>query len=154
MFSSVPTFDFDLILGSFLSFWALMGFFDVGVGFKIYFAVSSYRLITFVLRVLLYFCFVMSFWVCGGWWWFPITGTVQVQVQAITRFIVFIEDIFKEKTVKLPLASRYMFLTILHKIFGPPADQNIYVQVWKGCHLLNNKTLHVFVNYINWFFFL
>ena len=52
-FSMLPlilTFDFDLILGSFLSFfrgpyWALFG---VRVGFKNCFEVSSYRLITFV----------------------------------------------------------------------------------------------------------
>ena len=43
LFLSILTFDFDLILGSFLPFWALMGYFCVGLGFKNCFAVSSYR---------------------------------------------------------------------------------------------------------------
>ena len=54
LFSVVPsnlTFDFDLILGSFFDFWGPNGLF---LGFKNYFGVFLYRLITYVLRVLLY----------------------------------------------------------------------------------------------------
>ena len=32
MFPSIPTFDFDLILGSFLTFWTLMGLMGLGWG--------------------------------------------------------------------------------------------------------------------------
>ena len=48
MFPSILSFDFDLILGSLLAFWGLMGYFEVGVGLKNCFGVSSYRLIIFV----------------------------------------------------------------------------------------------------------
>ena len=49
MLSLILTFDFDLILGSFLSFWGPNGLFlGVGVGLKNCFGVSSYRLMTFV----------------------------------------------------------------------------------------------------------
>ena len=46
MFPLVLTFDFDLILGSFLLFGAVLGYF--GVGFQNCFGVSSYRLMSFV----------------------------------------------------------------------------------------------------------
>ena len=36
-----------------------LSIFGVGIGFKNYFGVSSYRLMTFVFRVLLYFCSIM-----------------------------------------------------------------------------------------------
>ena len=64
---SILTFDFDLILGSFVSFWGPNGLilepFEAEVGFKNSFGVYSYRLITFFFRVLLYFCVVVG----GGW---------------------------------------------------------------------------------------
>jgi len=62
-------FNSDFILGSFLLCGALMGNFLVGLGFKNFFGVSSYRLMTFVLWVLLQFCSIMYFWVPmdGGW---------------------------------------------------------------------------------------
>ena len=46
-------------LGSFLTFLTLWAFLGGGVGFKNCFGVSSYRLSTFVFRVLLYFCSIM-----------------------------------------------------------------------------------------------
>ena len=48
MLPSILTFDFDLILGSFLTFWGPNGLF---LGFKNCFGVSSYKLIIFVFRV-------------------------------------------------------------------------------------------------------
>ena len=54
MFPSILTFDFDLILGSFYTFWGPNGLFLGGrLGLKNCFGVSSYRLRTSVLRLLL-----------------------------------------------------------------------------------------------------
>ena len=58
-FSSILTFVFDLVLESFSTFWVLMGYFGVRVGFKNCFGVSSYRLITFIFRMMIYFCSIM-----------------------------------------------------------------------------------------------
>ena len=51
MFPSTLAFDFDLLLGSFLTFWALMGYFWVGVDFENCFGVNSCSCSTFILYV-------------------------------------------------------------------------------------------------------
>ena len=51
LFLSILTFDFDLILGSFFTFWALTVYFGVGEGFKKCFGVCSCSGTTFILYV-------------------------------------------------------------------------------------------------------
>ena len=51
-------------------FVALMDFFGVEVRFNNCFVVSSYRIITFIFGVLLFFLNYVVLSSCGWWWWF------------------------------------------------------------------------------------
>ena len=82
MFPSTLAFDFDLMLGSFLTFWALMGCSVIGVEFENCFVVYSCSCSTFILYVsvnsgICFYLILGSFLTFGGsnglilgWGWF------------------------------------------------------------------------------------